>query len=559
ALAPRVWHQGNHAHHHAARECQGVAGVPQVREDEFGCHVSSQDRADGNDLSCLAAQKGRPGADAALPRRRFVSPAITHAVELVTERKAKVERTHAALQKRGVEVEVEEDALKDDGDASEEDERVTSRTQLTKVARRPRQSPFPLIAVEQAQAKVLSKAVPPTSQTRMAMHALGYALAEDVYAREPLPPFPASVKDGYAVLATDGRGPRRVIGQSCAGIEPHLREVAPGTCMRVNTGAPVPPGSDAVVQVEDTKVLLEQEDGSEEVEIEILKAPSEGQDIRPKGSDISLGELLLTQGQVIGPAEVGIMASAGVIDVSVHKKPVVAVLSTGNELQNPSDNPLLEGHIYDSNKVALLSLLQQHNIPSFDGGIARDDATALLRALRRALRKADILVTSGGVSMGERDLLRPVLTTDLKAKIHFAQVFMKPGKPTTFATCTYQRVNPKLIWGLPGNPVSAIVTAHLYLLPLCRKMSGVSDYHSTIVRAKLSSKLRLDPRPEYHRATLSWSSADNLPTAHSTGNQMSSRLMSMAFAQALLQLPPASKETTSLPAGSVVEAIVLRL
>ncbi|RXG53584.1 Gephyrin [Armadillidium vulgare] len=473
----------------------------------------------------------------------FVAPAISHAIELLKDQKNKIDATHSILKKRGVEMVVEVSAT-DSYDADGDDDEVLSKAQIPKVARRHRQSPYPLISVEQAQAKVMSNAFPLSSETVKTTEALGFSLYEDVYAKEPIPPFPASVKDGYAVIAADGAGPRRVIGLSCAGVEPHLQEVFSGACMRVNTGAPMPPGADAVIQitsifltclfnchlpmcsslhykVEDTKVIVESDDGSEEIEIEILKAPSEGQDIRPKGCDISMGELLFTQGQYVGPSEIGVLVSAGVMEIVVHKKPLVAVLSTGNELQSPFDPQLLEGHIYDSNK--------QHSIPAFDAGIAKDDPTDLLRLIRRALRKADILVTSGGVSMGEKDLLRPVLLTDLKAKVHFAQVFMKPGKPTTFATCLFNGKS-KLILGLPGNPVSAVVTSHLYLLPLCRKMSGVSDYHSTIIRAKLASKVRLDPRPEYHRATLSWSSADNLPTAHSTGKQMSSRLMSMASA-----------------------------
>ncbi|KAB7501021.1 Molybdenum cofactor synthesis protein cinnamon [Armadillidium nasatum] len=416
----------------------------------------------------------------------FVAPAISHAIELLKDQKNKIDATHSILKKRGVEMVVEVSAT-DSYDADGDDDEVLSKAQIPKVARRHRQSPYPLISVEQAQAKVMSNAFPLSSETVKTTEALGFSLFEDVYAKEPIPPFPASVKDGYAVIAADGAGPRRVIGLSCAGVEPHLQEVFSGACMRVNTGAPMPPGADAVIQVEDTKVIVESDDGSEEIEIEILKAPSEGQDIRPKGCDISMGELLFTQGQYVGPSEIGVLVSAGVMEIVVHKKPLVAVLSTGNELQSPFDPQLLEGHIYDSNKV-----------------------------------------------------------------------FMKPGKPTTFATCVFNGKS-KLILGLPGNPVSAVVTSHLYLLPLCRKMSGVSDYHSTIIRAKLASKVRLDPRPEYHRVTLSWSSADNLPTAHSTGKQMSSRLMSMASAQALLQLPPTTKEMPIIPAGSVVEAIILNI
>lgn len=357
------------------------------------------------------------------------------------------------------------------------------------------------------------------------------------------------------MLASDGTGLRTVVGDSTAGCSPEMSHVRSGMCMRVNTGAPVPPGADAVVQVEDTDIVKEADDGRIEVEIKILKMPYQGQDIRPVGSDIPVGEKILSSGTFLGPSEMGLLATVGVTDVMVASKPVVAVLSTGNELQEPGQ-PLQKGHIRDSNKMTLISLLRQFGYPVIDAGIAKDDPTTLLTILKGAFSQADVLVSTGGVSMGERDILRPVLVSDFNAEIHFAQVFMKPGKPTTFASCQFNG-KKKLILGLPGNPVSAIVTSTLYLLPLCRKMSGRTVCENTCIKAKLSEDIQLDPRPEYHRVTLFWNPGAELPVAHSTGNQISSRLLSMASAQALLKLPPATTELKILPVNSVVDALLL--
>ncbi len=190
--------------------------------------------------------------------------------------------------------------------------------------------------------------------------ALGRVLAEGVLAAEPLPPFPASIKDGYAVISSDGAGVRQVVGASNAGNEPGQR-LQSGQCIRINTGAPVPDGADCVIQVEDTKLVKATEDGREELEVEILKARIKGHDIRPVGSDIETGSIILPKGSAIGPAEVGLLATVGAIEVKVHRKPTVALLSTGNELQTPHDGELKPGYIRDSNKSTLLALIGNYS------------------------------------------------------------------------------------------------------------------------------------------------------------------------------------------------------
>uniref|UniRef100_A0A8C8CC61 Gephyrin n=1 Tax=Oncorhynchus tshawytscha TaxID=74940 RepID=A0A8C8CC61_ONCTS len=507
-----------------------------------------------------------------------------------------------------------------------------SAVDITKVARRHRMSPFPLTSMDKAFITVLEmtpvlgteiinyrglggadsvKPVWPLSgadckkppyfisatatrgaskQERRAgglagvLDGMGRVLAQDVYAKDNLPPFPASVKDGYAVRAADGPGDRFIIGESQAGQQP-THTVMPGQVMRVTTGAPVPCGADAVVQVEDTELLRESDDGTEELEVRILVQARPGQDIRPIGHDIKRGECVLSKGTHMGPSEIGLLATVGVTEVEVQKFPVVAVMSTGNELLNPEDD-LHPGKIRDSNRSTLLATIQEHGYPTINLGIVGDNPDDLLNALNEGISRADVIITSGGVSMGEKDYLKQVLDIDLHAQIHFGRVFMKPGLPTTFATVDIDGAR-KLIFALPGNftfrdtgaifidhvpdseasrvpvpprgsnPVSAVVTCNLFVIPALRKMQGILDPRPTIIKARLSCDVKLDPRPEYHRCILTWHHQEPLPWAQSTGNQMSSRLMSMRSANGLLMLPPKTEQYVELHKGEVVDVMVI--
>ncbi|KAI1895873.1 hypothetical protein AGOR_G00111240 [Albula goreensis] len=402
-----------------------------------------------------------------------------------------------------------------------------SAVDITKVARRHRMSPFPLTSMDKAFITVLE--MTPVLGTEIINYrdGMGRVLAQDVYAKDNLPPFPASVKDGYAVRAADGPGDRFIIGESQAGEQP-THTVMPGQVMRVTTGAPIPCGADAVVQVEDTELLRESEDGTEELEVRILVQARPGQDIRPIGHDIKRGGA---------------------------KFPVVAVMSTGNELLNPEDD-LHPGKIRDSNRSTLLATIQEHGYPTINLGIVGDNPDDLLNALNEGISRADVIITSGGVSMGEKDYLKQVLDIDLHAQIHFGRVFMKPGLPTTFATLDMDGAR-KLIFALPGNPVSAVVTCNLFVIPALRKMQGILDPRPTIIKARLSCDVKLDPRPEYHRCILTWHHQEPLPWAQSTGNQMSSRLMSMRSANGLLMLPPKTEQYVELHKGEVVDVMVI--
>uniref|UniRef100_A0A674F200 Gephyrin n=2 Tax=Salmoninae TaxID=504568 RepID=A0A674F200_SALTR len=394
----------------------------------------------------------------------------------------------------------------------------------------------------------------PPSILSLSLDGMGRVLAQDVYAKDNLPPFPASVKDGYAVRAADGPGDRFIIGESQAGEQP-THTVMPGQVMRVTTGAPIPCGADAVVQVEDTELLRESEDGTEELEVRILVQARPGQDIRPIGHDIKRGECVLSKGTHMGPSEIGLLATVGVTEVEVQKFPVVAVMSTGNELLNPEDD-LHPGKIRDSNRSTLLATIQEHGYPTINLGIVGDNPDDLLNALNEGISRADVIITSGGVSMGEKDYLKQVLDIDLHAQIHFGRVFMKPGLPTTFATLDMDGAR-KLIFALPGNPVSAVVTCNLFVIPALRKMQGILDPRPTIIKARLSCDVKLDPRPEYHRCILTWHHQEPLPWAQSTGNQVSSRLMSMRSANGLLMLPPKTEQYVELHKGEVVDVMVI--
>ncbi|XP_061424731.1 gephyrin isoform X4 [Lethenteron reissneri] len=432
-----------------------------------------------------------------------------------------------------------------------------SAVDITKMSRRSRSSSFPLTSMDKAFITVLE--MTPVLGTEIVNYrassrtqdGFGRVLAQDVFAKDNLPPFPASMKDGYAVRAADGPGDRFVIGESHAG-EP---TVMPGQVMRVTVGAPIPCGADAVVPVENTELLKESDDGTEELEVRILIQARPGQDIRSIGHDIKRGECVLAKGTHMGPSEIGLLATMGITEVEVHKFPIVAVMSTGNELLNPEDN-LLPGKVRDSNRSTLLAVIQEHGYPTIDLGIVGDNPDDLLTALNEGITHADVIIASGGVSMGDKDYFKQVLDIDLNAQIHFGRVFMKPGLPTTFGTLDIHGMR-KLIFALPGNPVSAIITSNLFVIPALRKMQGIIDPRPTILKARLACDVKLDPRPEYHRCILTWHHQEPLPWAQSTGNQMNCHVLSMRSANGLLMLPPKTEQYLELHKGEVVDVMVI--
>lgn len=485
---------------------------------------------------------------------QFVLPALQHAIEVLRGSPV-VANTHASMQNpTHSSVQVLTHSRGSHHDCAHKSH-VKSVRDLNKVAKRDRHSPFPLVPMDKACSMVMESVCCLPKTVMPLEDSLGYILASDIFAKEPFPPFPASIKDGYAVLSSDGPGERLVLGPVTAG-EISKSHVISGHVMRITTGAPVPPGADAVVQVEDTELLESDNDGRIERKIKIL--PSQiivGQDIRPIGFDVKKGQQVLSCFERLGPAELGLMASLGLTDVEIFQKPRVGVLSTGNEIVKPSE-VIKAGQIRDSNKIALKSLINSHGFEVIDLGIAADTPQDLESKLSLGLEKADVIVSSGGVSMGEKDFLKPVLEDLLGATIHFGRVFMKPGKPTTFATITKDGMT-KLLFALPGNPVSAMVTFNLFVLPALRKMAGYQCPELTKVKARLPQAVPLDMRPEYHRVVLSWKCGEAIPLAVSTGSQCSSRLLSMRTANALLVLPPRSDNLTRIEAGEIVDALII--
>jgi molybdenum cofactor synthesis domain-containing protein len=368
--------------------------------------------------------------------------------------------------------------------------------------------------------------------------ALGLVLAEDIFAAEPMPPFPAASVDGFAVIAADGPGPRRIVGEQMAGYVAEMR-VEPGTAARVTTGAPIPPGADTMVMVEQT----EETNGQVQLLTDELQL---GSNIRPVGQDIEIGQLVLPRGTVLGPAELGLLGTVGKTEVAVYRRPKVAVMSTGDEIVEPHESPQ-PGQIRDANRFTLMGAVRQAGAEPVDLGIVKDKANSLQATIERGLAEADALLTSGGISMGQLDLVKPYLAS--RGTVHFGRVNTKPGKPVTFAT-----VDGKPCFAMPGFPVSALVSFEVFVRPALLKMAG----HTRIYRPREKAVLahytsHTAARTEFQRVVLT-RRGDGMLVASTTGFQGSGRLLSMVGANGLIVLPHGQGD---FEAGAVVEAVVL--
>ena len=403
-----------------------------------------------------------------------------------------------------------------------------------------RESRYPMIPVDEALKRVMAHVAPLPVVERRFDEALGWVLAEDVKANEPLPPFAASTVDGFAVVAADGAGKRDLIGEQFAGYDADLR-IKAGQAARITTGAPIPNGADAVMMVEWSM--------EEEGTVSFTQSVKAGDYIRPIGSDIALGQTILTAGTLLGAAEIGLLATVGMTSVLVHRRPIVGVMSTGDELVEPDETPG-PGQIRDSNRFSLVASLREAGAEAIELGIAPDTKEALQGFIEEGLANCDALVTSGGVSMGELDLVKPLL--EELGTVHFGRVNTKPGKPVTFAT-----VEGKPFFAMPGNPVSSLVSFEVFMRPALRKMSGYlpSAWHRPRVPAILAHKTRhTAARTEFQRAVLHFNPSARRFIARTTGSQQSSRLLSMVGANALVVLPHGKAD---FEAGEEVETLLI--
>lgn len=401
----------------------------------------------------------------------------------------------------------------------------------------PRVSAYPMVEVGQALETILAHAEPLGAETVDLTRARGRFLACDVTADADLPGLPRSSVDGYAVIADDESPHFEVLEEVTAGRlgSAHVR---PGSAVRIMTGGTLPPGADSVVMVED----VDETNG----QAVLQRRPRKGENVHPPGMDLAHGQLVLAKGSRIGAAEVGLLATVGCSDVPVCRRPRVAVLATGDELVEPHEVPP-PGSVRDSNRYALMAAVEEAGGYVAWHAHARDDEGDLERAMREGLAQADVLLTSGGVSMGTRDLIKPLL--DKMATIRFGRVSFKPGKPLTFATTE----GGKLAFGLPGFPVSSLVTFEVFVRPALLRLGGAARVLRPRVEAALGHDIRPDPfRVEYQRATLTWK--DHQYVARTTGLQSSSRLMSIVGANALLELQPGEQ---MLPEGAIVPALLL--
>jgi len=384
---------------------------------------------------------------------------------------------------------------------------------------------------------------------------LGKTIAEDVVATENFPPFAASIMDGYAVVGPLEPGSYPIQESIHAGATPQL-VLSKDKVAYITTGAALPPGATAVVKIEDTAR------SGDAKELVVIKAGiNEGVNVRQIGSDIALGEVIVKKGKVLGPYELGLLATAGFSQVLCYNSPVIGIMSTGNELVDSFETPV-GNQVRDSNRLSLIASCIENGQQYVDLGIVGDSKEELRRRLLEASLHCDIVVSSGGVSMGAADFVKPLLKEI--GTVHFAKLNMKPGKPTTFAsykrTDSSGRPGQTLFFGLPGNPVSCLVTKALFVDPAVRRLQGLESeacLHPQLTVTLAGSSIRLDPeRPEYHRAILiANEDGSGSVSAYSTGNQRSSRLLSMLSANALLFLP---QGPGTVEVGTVVQALLIR-
>ncbi|MGB6873125.1 MAG: gephyrin-like molybdotransferase Glp [Dehalococcoidia bacterium] len=415
-----------------------------------------------------------------------------------------------------------------------------------------------MISVEEALEKVLSYVEVLEPERKPILDCLGQVLAEDVYSTIDIPPLDNSAMDGYALRAEDTRGASEsspgyliVVGEVAAGSMP-TKEVRPGTAIRIMTGAPLPEGADAVVRFEDTDEVSRKSARGDLSQIGILCQAKKGLNVRGRGEDIAKGNLILKKGKVLRPQEIGVLASLGLSTALVIRRPIVAILATGDELIGV-DQPLAPGKIHDSNNYAIAAEVSRYGgIPKILG-IGRDSVQSLIEKIDEGL-DADMLITSGGVSKGDYDIVKDVLAEH--GEVGFWTVCMKPGKPLAFGVMKKVEGGrkgkvPHL--GLPGNPVSSMITFEQFARPAILKMLGKKILAKPAVRAIIEDDVvNTDGRRLFARVSVTKRGGQY--HASVTGPQGSGILTSMAKANGLAVIPESSK---GVKAGDMVEVQML--
>jgi molybdopterin molybdotransferase len=394
----------------------------------------------------------------------------------------------------------------------------------------------PLLSIDEALARVLARVKPLELEPVSVADAAGRVLAKDVVSLIDLPPFPSSAMDGFAIRAADVPGELPIVFRIAAGV-PAERPLETGEAMQISTGGTVPAGADAVAPIE----AVVENDNS----VHVPDPVEVGAHIRPVGGDVRTGEALLAAGALLGAAQIGALAAAGVAEVSCSRRPRVVVLSTGTELRAPGE-PLGPGQIYESNGPMLAAAFEAAGAVVDRIGPVADDEEEHRRALEWGL-EADVLVTSGGVSVGPHDLVRRILG-ELGVEEDFWRVAVKPGKPLAFATR-----GATLVFGLPGNPVSALVGVELFVRPALRALQGDANPGPSYGTARLASSVRRNAaRDELVRARAERDGGETV--VEPVSGQESHMIARAAGADALVLVPAGEGEVA---AGEIVRYLRL--
>jgi molybdenum cofactor synthesis domain-containing protein len=406
-----------------------------------------------------------------------------------------------------------------------------------------------VIPLEEAQSQILATVPRLPAATVPLAEALGLVTIEALAATEPIPPFANTGVDGYAVQAASTAGATpgapvqlRIVGELAAGAAPTV-PVGPGEAIRIMTGAPVPDGADAIVMVEDT--ATSGGDGT----VTIRRAARSGDHIRLAGGDLAVGDTPIAAGSVLGPAHLGVVASLGHPTVSVVRRPRVAVMSTGDELVPPGE-PLAMGQIRDSNRPMLIGLVAQTGCEAVDFGIGVDDEAVITERLEKAAATCDAMVTSGGVSMGDYDIIKIVLGR--MADMNWWQIAIRPAKPLAFGM-----ISGVPIFGLPGNPVSSHVSFELFARPALLQMMGHAKRFRPVTPAVAGHDMRRrsDGKLHLNRVTLRPEEGSRRLVATDAGSQASNVLSAMASSDGLALLP----DGVGVAAGEEVDVLRLDL